>query len=151
MLEIPTIDALADLVGKPLGHSDWLTIDQEMISTFARVTGDEQWMHTDVERAAREMPGGKTVAHGALTLSLLARLSFSIYRIGNRKRGLNYGYDKVRFMAPVAAGSRIRLAQSLDAFEPIAGGGRMVIGSTVEIEGSAKPALVAISILLAFS
>jgi len=151
MLELNEIADLSGYVGKSLGFSEWTVIDQAMIDAFAALTGDTQWMHTDPARAAREMPGGRTIAHGALTLSLLARLSFSIYRLGDRKRGVNYGYDKVRFLAPVPAGSRIRLEQSLLAYQHIANGARLTLNSTVHIEGGGKPALVAEAILLAFT
>ena len=92
-----------------------------MIDRFAEATGDHQWIHIDVERAKREMPGGKTIAHGYLTLSLIPRLSQSIWRIAKRSRGINYGSNKIRFLNPVTAGSRVRLVQTLKAAEPIEG------------------------------
>src|SRR5512138_3289386 len=115
MLELETPLDWKQHVGRELGPSDWMTVDQPMIDKFAEATGDHQWIHVDVERAKREMPGGKTIAHGYLTLSLLPRLTKSIYQIKNRSRGINYGSNKVRFTAPVPAGSRVRLHLTLKA------------------------------------
>src|SRR3712207_9035280 len=105
MMEVESVDALRAHIGRPLGTSEWVVVDQAMIDRFAEATGDHQWIHVDVERAKREMPGGKTIAHGYLTLSLLPKLNQGIYRITKRKRGVNYGSNKVRFTAPVPAGS----------------------------------------------
>src|SRR5437867_7737704 len=113
MLTVETPKDLKQHIGKTLGPSDWITVDQAMIDKFAEATGDHQWIHVDVERAKREMPGGKTIAHGYLTLSLLPRLSHGILHIRKRSRGINYGSNKVRFTAPVPAGSRVRLHQTL--------------------------------------
>jgi len=137
-------------VGQRLGVSDWITVDQAMIDKFADATGDHQWIHVDVERAKREMPGGKTIAHGFLTLSLVAALAHQIYDIRKRSRGINYGSNKVRFTAPVPAGSRVRLSQTLKNVEAISGGVRMTFESTMEVEGSARPALVAETLSLAY-
>jgi acyl dehydratase len=142
---------MASHVGRKIGMSEWLTVDQRMIDLFAEATGDHQWIHVDVERAKREMPGGKTIAHGYLTLSLLPRLSQSIYRIKHRSRGINYGSNKVRFTGPVPAGARIRLHQTVKAVEPIEGGVRIVMESEIEVEGSKRPALVAETISLAYA
>ena len=92
-------------VGRELGPSEWLTVTQEMIDKFAEATGDHQWIHVDVERARRELPGGKTIAHGYLTLSLLPRLAPTLMTIAKRRRGLNYGSNKIRFITPVPAGT----------------------------------------------
>jgi acyl dehydratase len=150
LLIFETVGEMAGHVGQSLGSGDWLLVDQPMITAFGRVTGDMQWIHVDPERAAREMPDGRTVAHGCLTLSLSAQLSASIFDIRQKRRGLNYGYDRVRFLAPVKSGARIRMRQDLASFEPIAGGGRLGLTCTVEIEGEAKPALVASQIILVF-
>jgi acyl dehydratase len=150
MREIATIADLAALAGHPIGTSEWLTVDQQMIDDFAQVTGDRQWIHVDVERARREAPGGHTVAHGFLTLSLLSRLQHSIYRVVQRSRGVNYGLDRVRFVAPVVAGARIRLHLALDRAEAVSGGTRFFFTATVEIEGSERPALVAQTIAQLF-
>jgi acyl dehydratase len=131
---------LAALVGQELGVSDWLVIDQSRIDQFAEVTGDRQWIHVDVERAQREVGG--TIAHGLLTLSLLPVLTASAVDIQAVARGLNYGFDKVRFISPVPAGARIRSRHWLKGVEPKAGGVAVTQTCTVEIEGADKPALV---------
>lgn len=143
MIEIETPAALAEWVGRKLGTSEWITVDQKTIDLFAEATGDHQWIHVDVERAAREMPGGKTIAHGFLTLSLLPRLAPMIYRVVRRSRAINYGSNKVRFTAPVPAGSRVRLHLTVKAVEPIAGGVRLTTENEMEVEGNARPCLVA--------
>ena len=148
-----TVDKPADLkahVGEELGSSDWVTVDQTMIDKFADATGDHQWIHVDVERAKKEMPGGTTIAHGFLTLSLVAGLGDQTLAIRKRSRGINYGSDKIRFTSPVPAGSRVRLKQKLMKVEDIDGGVRMTFSSTMEIEGQTRPALVAETIALAY-
>ncbi len=148
MLEVEKPADMAAHIGKDIGTSEWVLIDQPMIDLFADATGDHQWIHVDVERAKKEMPGGKTIAHGFLTLSLLPRLS--TYRIRKSSRGINYGTNRVRFTNPVQVGSRVRLTQKLKAVEPIEGGQRLICESIVEIEGQARPALVAETISLAY-
>ena len=148
MLTVESPAAMKEWVGKELGVSDWVLVDQTMINKFADATKDFQWIHVDVERAKKEMPGGKTIAHGFLTLSLVAGLN--THDIKNRSRGINYGSNKVRFTAPVPAGSRVRLRQKLLKVEDIAGGVRLYYESQMEIEGSDKPALVAETIGLAY-
>jgi acyl dehydratase len=144
MLEVEDIAELSGHVGRSLGHSGWVTIDQAMIDRFAEATGDHQWIHVDTERAARELPGGRTIAHGYLTLSLVPRLNAEIFQVRQRSRGVNYGSNKVRFTAPVPAGSRVRGHLLLRALEPVeAGAYRLTCDATVEIEGSERPALVA--------
>lgn len=150
MLEVERPADMAAHAGKELGTSEWVTVDQAMIDRFAEATGDHQWIHIDVERAKREMPGGKTIAHGYLTLSLIPRLSQSIWRIAKRSRGINYGSNKIRFLNPVTAGSRVRLVQTLKAAEPIEGGQRLIFEGRVEIEGETRPALIAETIALVF-
>src|SRR4051794_15748085 len=149
-LTVESPEELLQHVGRELGPSEWMAVDQTMIDKFAEATGDHQWIHVDVERAKREMPGGKTIAHGYLTLSLLPRLSHEIYSIRKRSRGINYGSNKVRFTAPVPAGSRVRLHQTLKAVDDIEGGIRMTFDSQIEVEGSSRPALVAETMGLAF-
>lgn len=135
---------LAQHVGRELGPSAWVRVDQAMIDKFAEATGDHQWIHVDVERARREMPGGKTIAHGYLTLSLVPRMAATLVQVSKRSRGLNYGSNKVRFISPVPAGSRIRLRQKLLRVEEVpANGVRLTSEMTVEIEGQDRPALVA--------
>jgi acyl dehydratase len=131
-------------IGQELGPSEWLTVTQEMIDKFAEATGDHQWIHVDVERAKREMPGGKTIAHGYLTLSLIPRLAPTLMKIQQRRRGLNYGSNKIRFISVVPAGSRIRLRQKFLAAEEVADNGvRITSQMTMEVEGSERPAMVA--------
>ena len=150
MLEIERPADLAAWVGKEIGTSDWFTVDQAIIDKFAEATGDHQWIHVDVERAKREMPGGKTIAHGYLTLSLVPRLAQTIYRVKQRSRGLNYGSNRVRFTGPVPAGSRIRLHQKIKSVDPVEGGVRITSESTVVVEGNERPALVAETISMMF-
>jgi acyl dehydratase len=132
-------------VGRELGASDWVAVDQDRIDAFAACTGDRQWIHVDVERARRESPFGGPIAHGYLTLSLVAAMVMELGVIPpDAATGLNYGLDKVRFIAPVKAGARVRARANLLAVEPQ--GGRRVLlklNCTLEIEGEAKPALVA--------
>ena len=131
-------------VGAELGPSDWLVVDQVMIDTFAEATGDHQWIHVDVERARREMPGGRTIAHGYLTLSLVPRLAATLLQVTRRRRGLNYGSNRVRFTNVVPAGSRVRLRAKLLAAEEVQDGGvRLTSEMTIEVEGQTRPALVA--------
>jgi acyl dehydratase len=137
-------------VGEDVGTSGWVLVDQAMIDKFADATGDHQWIHVDVERAKREMPGGTTIAHGFLTLSLIAGLAHQTHEIHGRSRGINYGSDRVRFTSPVPSGSRVRLHQKLLKVEEIEGGVRMTFSSTMEIEGQARPALIAETIALAY-
>jgi acyl dehydratase len=143
MLELETPKDVLQHIGRELGPSEWMTVDQPMIDKFADATGDHQWIHVDVERARREMPGGKTIAHGYLTLSLVPRMAQTLMRVKKRSRGLNYGSNKVRFINPVPAGSRIRLRQRIANVESIPDGIRVTSQMTVEIEGQDKPALVA--------
>jgi acyl dehydratase len=150
MLEIERPADLAAYVGKEIGISDWFTVDQAIIDKFAEATGDHQWIHVDVERAKREMPDGRTIAHGYLTLSLVPRLAQTIYRVKRRSRGLNYGSNRVRFTGPVPAGARIRLRQRIKSVEPVEGGVRITSENTVEVEGADRPALIAETISMQF-
>jgi acyl dehydratase len=150
MVETP--EALRALIGQELGVSDWLEVTQDLIDRFADVTGDHQWIHVDVERARREMPGGKTIAHGYLLLSLLPKLGAGIYKLSWPTRSINYGSDKVRIVNPVKAGARIRLRQSLVAVEDGAPGAhRITVRQTLEIENEAKPAMIADTIRMTFT
>jgi acyl dehydratase len=145
MLIVETPAGMKDHVGKLIGTSDWLIVDQDRIDKFADATGDHQWIHVDVARAAKEMPGGKTIAHGFLTLSLLV-----VYKIQKTSRGINYGSNMLRFTSMVPSGSRIRLHQTLKALEEVEGGVRMFFDCSVELEGSTRPALVSETIIMAF-
>ena len=144
MLTVEYPKDLKSHVGKVLGPSEWWTVDQAMIDKFAEATGDHPWIHVDVERARRDMPGGKTIAHGYLTLSLVPRMAATLSKVEKRRHGINYGSNKVRFITPVPAGSRIRLRQRIASVEEIANNGvRITSDMTVEIEGQDKPALIA--------
>jgi acyl dehydratase len=152
MRVVETPEALRALIGQELGVSDWLEVTQDLIDRFADVTGDHQWIHVDVERARREMPGGKTIAHGYLLLSLLPKLGAGIYKLSWPSRSINYGSDKVRIVNPVKAGARIRLRQSLVAVEDGAPGAhRITVRQTLEIENEAKPAMIADTIRMTFT
>ena len=144
--EIASLDALRSRVGEEVAVSDWLEITQERINQFAEATGDHQWIHVDVARAARESPFGGTIAHGYLTLSLLAKFSQDSIAIGNIKMGVNYGLNRVRFTAPVRAGKKVRGRFKLAAYDEIPGGAQLTWSVTLEAEGSEKPACVAESI-----
>jgi acyl dehydratase len=132
-------------VGKELGTSAWVTVDQAMIDQFAETTGDRQWIHVDVERAKRESPFRAPIAHGYLTLSLVASLGQDIGVLPDGiAAAFNYGLDKVRFLTPVKAGARVRMKSTLVSFEPKAPGQYLMkTANTIEIEGEEKPALVA--------
>jgi acyl dehydratase len=145
-----TLANIKDSIGRELGVSEWVTVDQAQIDQFAECTGDHQWIHVDVERAKRESPFRGTIAHGYLTLSLIARLSMDIGIIPtDAAAGLNYGLDKVRFLAPVKAGARVRLRASLASVEPKEAG-QLVMKTinTLEIEGSERPAFIAETLAL---
>jgi acyl dehydratase len=141
---ITSIDDAIASVGQAMGVSDWKEIDQERIQAFADVTEDHQWIHVDVDRAAAEGPYGATIAHGFLTLSLIPVLCQQNYRVENRKMGLNYGLNKVRFLAPVVEGSRVRVrSELLDVTKVADDVVNLTIRNTVELDGSDKPAAVA--------
>lgn len=140
-----TYDDLKQMIGRELGISPWVVVDQAMIQQFAECTGDRQWIHTDPERARRESPFRKTIAHGYLTLSLIGAL---IQKIGiipeNTQAAFNYGLDKVRFLAPVITGARVRLRTTLLSIETKGPGQYLMkANNTIEIEGAEKPALIA--------
>jgi acyl dehydratase len=152
-LEGYTLATIGEFIGRELGVSDWLTLDQERINQFAACTGDHQWIHVDVARARRESPFGTTIAHGYLTLSLLPAMQSSVGTLpGGVKAALNYGTDKVRFLNPVKAGVRIRDRIALMAAED-KGNGRVLMTTrhTVEIEGEDKPAMVADTLAMLLS
>ncbi|MEW6309791.1 MAG: MaoC family dehydratase [Pseudomonadota bacterium] len=148
MPQVP-IEQLKDYIGKELGHSDWLTVDQERIDRFADCTGDHQFIHVDPERA-RETPFGGTIAHGFLSLSLMPMLmeGLMVTPAGTRM-GVNYGLDSLRFIQPVRVGSRVRLALTLlDAYEKNPGQWLLKGRAVMEIEGAEKPAYVAETLAL---
>jgi len=137
------LEELAAKVGQEVVVSDWLDVTQERIDQFADATGDHQWIHVDVERARRESPFGTTVAHGFLTLSLLSHFLNNSLEFGNSKMGVNYGCNRLRFTAPVKAGSRLRARFRLKEFQHIEGGVQMIWDVAMECEGQEKPVLVA--------
>jgi acyl dehydratase len=140
-----TMTTAPQFVGRELGTSDWLTVSQDRIDQFAACTGDRQWIHIDVERSKRESPFGAPIAHGYLSLSLVAAMIMELGVVPpDAATALNYGLDKVRFITPVKAGARVRLRAGLASAE-LQSGGRMVLklNSTLEIEGETKPALIA--------
>jgi acyl dehydratase len=143
MRNFKSIAELKTVLGQELGPSEWVRIEQSRIDGFAEVTGDDQWIHVDVERAAREMPGGRTIAHGFLTLSLIPHMRHQIWHLDSVARGINYGLEKVRFPAPVMAGDRVRMRQTLSSIEPIGDGFKLVFLCTMDIEGRDTPACVA--------
>lgn len=140
---VNSLQELAGLVGQEVGVSDWVDITQERVNTFGAATNDQQWIHTDPERARAESPFGGTVAHGFLTLSLLPGLLQDAVHMSDMRMGLNYGLNKVRFPAPVPVGSRVRGRVLLRSLTPIEGGAQLEWEITVECEGGAKPACVA--------
>jgi len=143
MKTFQTLPDLAACVGQEVAVSDWLTITQQQVNLFAEATGDHQWIHVDPEKAAAG-PFGATIAHGFLTLSLLPKFFESSMEVIDCRMGVNYGLNKVRFMAPVPVGSRLRARMKLLSAEPIEGSGlQMAWQVTVEREGAAKPVCVA--------
>ena len=140
---INSLDALASWVGREVGCSHWIAIDQARIQTFADATGDRQWIHIDADRAARESPYKSTIAHGYLTLSLLPMIFESCVRIDGVAMAINYGLDRVRFPAPVLASQRVRGRLTLDRLDRIAGGVQAHWSATVEVENGDKPVCAA--------
>jgi len=136
------LDELRAAKGTHLGVSDWFTVDQEQINTFADATHDHQWIHVDTERAASG-PFGKTIAHGFLTLSLLPVMVKQVFTVEGTRMGINYGLNKVRFTAPVPVGSRVRANVELVDVTDVSGGVQLTTKVTVELEGSERPALIA--------
>ena len=141
------IDDLKAAVGQHLGHGDWLEITQERVQDFADATGDHQWIHLDVERAAKG-PFGGTIAHGYLTLSLIPMLGRGIYRFEGFQAGVNYGLNKVRFPTAVKVGHRVRMGSELLEVAEAKFGVQAVFRQTIEIEGEAKPGCVADAVVL---
>lgn len=147
MRTFESVGDLAAAAGEKVGQSDWVTITQEEVNLFADAAGDHQWIHVDPERAAAG-PFGTTIAHGFMTLALLPRLQHQMYTVKGVKLAINYGLNKVRFPAPVPVGSRVRATSSLVGVEDLGNGTvQATVSTTVEVEGSAKPACVAESIV----
>ncbi len=139
---ISSFEDLKALEGLEVGVSDWFQITQDQINQFADVTLDHQWIHVDVERAQKEMPGGTTIAHGYLTLSMIPAMTAGFLEFTNLKMGINYGLNKVRFTNMVAVNSRIRARSVVQAVRQRSGAAQLVGLTTVDIEGETKPACV---------
>ena len=136
--------------GREIGVSEWILVDQDRINRFADATDDHQWIHVDVERARRELPIGSTIAHGYLLVSLMPRLLDTFVQFTGLKRVINYGLNKVRFKNMVPAGKRVRMRGKLLLVRQRAGGLQVIIENTIEIEGEAKPACIAETLVLYF-
>jgi acyl dehydratase len=146
-LVVGGIDELRDLIGKPIGPSDWVEVSQDRIDKFAEVSGDDQWIHVDAERAERESPFGTTIAHGNLTLSLIDGFRGRLISQQGVKLGINYGWNKVRFPAPVPVGSKVRATAEVLSVEELGDGWwHTVTRFTLEREGTEKPVCVAESV-----
>jgi acyl dehydratase len=146
-VEVQGIEGLKALQGETIGPSEWREVTQEDIDAFAELTGDHQWIHTDVERAKNESPFGTTVAHGNLTLSLIDGMRLDMLESSGFQLGVNYGWNKVRFPAPVPADSKVRATAELISVDEVGGGWwQIVTRFTVEVEGSEKPCCVAESV-----
>ena len=142
-----TLDEIAAASGEELGTSEWVTIEQERVDQFAQATGDHQWIHVDVERAASG-PFGATIAHGYLTLSLVPWLGSTVFALETPGAKLNYGVNKVRFPSPVRVGSRIRSTITVGEVTDLPAGKQLTLKHVIEIEGGTKPACVAESVVL---
>jgi len=150
MLTLTGLDEVKAHVGRELGVSEWHEVTQEAINEFARVTGDDQWIHIDVERA-KDTPFGGTIAHGYYTLSLAPRFSYAMFSLAGFAFGVNYGLNKVRFPAPLPVGSRVRMRAKLDSVQEIPGGAQIATELTFEREGEEKPVCVAESLARVYS
>ena len=140
---IPGLAALNEWIGKEVALSDWLLVDQARIDRFAEATGDHQWIHVDPARAAAESPFGGTIAHGYLTVTLIATLMLESVEVEGCRMIINYGVNRLRFLTPVCSGDRVRVRFTLAALEAIKGGVQLLWTVQVEIEGQTKPACVA--------
>jgi len=144
---IEGIDGAKELVGETIGPSEWREVTQADIDAFADLSGDHQWIHTDVERAKNESPFGQTIAHGNLTLSLIDGMRLDLIESTGFQLGVNYGWNKVRFPAPVPAGARVRATAELISVDDVGGGWwQLVTRFTVEVDGNEKPCCVADSV-----
>jgi acyl dehydratase len=141
------IEEMKGLLGRQIGPSDWREVTQEDVNTFADVSGDHQWIHVDVERAKAESPFGTPVAHGNLTLSMIDGFRPQLLEADGFKLAVNYGWNKIRFPAPVPVGSRIRVTMEVLSVDDAGGGWHQIVQRwTVEVEGNEKPACVAESV-----
>jgi acyl dehydratase len=145
--EVKGIEGLQELIGTEIGPGEWREVRQQDIDTFADLSGDHQWIHVDTERAKRESPFGTTVAHGNLTLSMIDGFRLDLITTTGFKLGVNYGWNKVRFPAPVPAGSRVRARAEVISVDDVGGGWWQVVTRfTLEVEGSEKPCCVGDSV-----
>jgi acyl dehydratase len=145
-----TLAELPSLKGTVLGSSEWFEITQERVNTFADATDDHQWIHVDLERAAKESPFGGPVAHGFLTLSLFVPMWGQVLLVTDMTMGVNYGLNKVRFPAPVPVGSKVRLTATLVDVQEVKGGLQLTVGGVIEREGGDKPVCVVESLVRIF-
>lgn len=150
MLTLTGLDQVKEYVGRELGVSDWHHVTQQEIDEFARVTGDDQWIHVDVERA-KQSPFGGTIAHGYFTLSLAPRFSYDMFTFEGFAFGVNYGLNRVRFPAPMPVGEKVRMRATLASVEEIQGGAQITTELTFEREGGEKPVCVAESLARVYS
>jgi len=141
-VELENVRDLLEFEGKEVGVSDWHEVTQEEVNLFAKATGDHQWIHTDPERAERESPYGRTVAHGYYTLSLAPMLRAQLMDIKNKKMTINYGLNRLRFPGPLPVGSKVRLRAKIDRIEEIKGGLQTLWTLTFEVENQDRPACV---------
>ena len=142
-IRFDTVEQLREKIGAEIAVGDWYPVTQEQINLFAEATGDYQWIHLDEKRAAKESPFGTTIAHGFLTLSLLPRVMGDTVELPPAKMTVNYGLNRVRFAAPVPAGSRVRPGMTLLAVDEVTGGVQLTWRGIIEVEGSEKPACIA--------
>jgi acyl dehydratase len=146
-VEVQGVEGMQALLGQEIGPSDWRTVDQGMINDFAEISGDDQWIHVDVARAEKESPFGTTIAHGNLTLSLVDGFRTSLISSTGFALGVNYGWDKIRFPAPVPAGARVRARAEVVSVDEVGGGWWQVVTRfTLEVEGNEKPCFVGDSV-----
>lgn len=150
MITVKNPCELESYEGQILGTTEWIEVTQQLIDDFAKVSGDHNWIHVGVERARKELSGGKTIAHGMLTLSLMTGMSSKIVNVAHRGRGINYGFNKVRFTAPVPVDSFIRLERSLKKFEKIEDGVRLTYSNVMRIKGQDAPVMVAESLAIMY-
>ncbi len=148
MLILDTAQAFSQHIGETLGPTDWRSISQTEITGFADMTGDDHWIHVDIERAAKDNPGGRTIVHGLYVLSLVPKWQRQLFHIEQRGAGLLYGYDKVRFVSPIMVDTPIRLSQVVGDIAPHKIGTRISLKSVIEVQSPDQVALVAESILL---
>jgi acyl dehydratase len=145
--EVKGVDGIKELMGTEIGPSEWREVTQEDINTFADLSGDDQWIHVDVERAKKESPFGGPIAHGNLTLSMIDGFRIELIEASGFQLGVNYGWNKIRFPAPVPAGGRVRGSAEVVSVDEIGGGWWQVVTRfTLEVEGSEKPCFVGDSV-----